>query len=183
MHREGVCPHRWGRKESNHFGGRLSVGGLSLLHFCYGVSTMLKLISWRTFDLFVFQPPKDDTPMFVMGVNHMDYRSDLDVVSNASCTTNCLAPLAKVIHDAFGIEEGLMTTIHAATASQLTVDGPAKGGKDWRGGRAAFDNIIPSATGAAKAVGKVGRFCVCPRRSSVPIAVNACRSFPLSKAN
>lgn len=100
-------------------------------------------------------PPKDDTPMFVMGVNHTEYDPSLSIVSNASCTTNCLAPLAKVINDNFGIVEGLMTTVHATTANQLTVDGPAKGGKDWRAGRAASTNIIPSSTGAAKAVGKV----------------------------
>lgn len=100
-------------------------------------------------------PPKDSSPMFVMGVNHTEFKSDMKVISNASCTTNCLAPLAKVIHDEFGIEEGLMTTVHAATANQLTVDGPAKGGKDWRAGRAAGANVIPSSTGAAKAVGKV----------------------------
>jgi len=100
-------------------------------------------------------PPKDDTPLFVMGVNHKDYKSDLSVVSNASCTTNCLAPLAKVIHDKWVIEEGLMTTVHAVTATQLTVDGSSKGGKDWRAGRSVFGNIIPSSTGAAKAVGKV----------------------------
>ncbi|CAG9315440.1 unnamed protein product [Blepharisma stoltei] len=100
-------------------------------------------------------PPKDDIPMFVMGVNHTSYHSELHVVSNASCTTNCLAPLAKVVNDSFGIVEGLMTTVHAMTATQLTVDGPSKGGKDWRAGRAAGVNIIPSTTGAAKAVGKV----------------------------
>lgn len=93
--------------------------------------------------------------MFVMGVNHDKYSSDLKVVSNASCTTNALAPLVKVLQDNFGIVEGLMTTCHAATATQLTVDGPSKGGKDWRAGRAAFTNIIPSSTGAAKAVGEV----------------------------
>merc|ERR1712161_184743 len=92
--------------------------------------------------------------MYVVGVNHKDY-TNADVVSNASCTTNCLAPLAKVIHDKYGIAEGLMTTVHASTATQLVVDGPAKGGKDWRGGRAAVANLIPSSTGAAKAVGKV----------------------------
>jgi glyceraldehyde 3-phosphate dehydrogenase len=88
-------------------------------------------------------------------VNHTEYKSDIQVVSNASCTTNCLAPLAKVVNDKFGIAEGLMTTVHAMTATQLTVDGPSRGGKDWRGGRCASQNIIPSATGAAKAVGKV----------------------------
>ena len=98
-------------------------------------------------------PSKDDTPMFVMGVNNKQYTSDINFVSNASCTTNCLAPLAKVLHDNFGIVSGLMTTVHATTASQKIVDGPSI--KDWRGGRAAFANIIPSSTGAAKAVGKV----------------------------
>ena len=100
-------------------------------------------------------PAKDDTPMFVMGVNHETYKPNLTVVSNASCTTNGLAPVAKVLHDNYGITEGLMTTIHAITATQLTVDGPSKGGKDWRAGRAASANAIPSTTGAAKAVGKV----------------------------
>ena len=100
-------------------------------------------------------PPKDDVPMFVMGVNHTKYTSDLQVVSNASCTTNCLAPVTKIINDNWGINEGLMTTVHATTINQLTVDGPSKGGKDWRAGRAAAANIIPSTTGAAKAVGKV----------------------------
>ncbi|HXA01209.1 MAG TPA: type I glyceraldehyde-3-phosphate dehydrogenase [Cytophagaceae bacterium] len=98
-------------------------------------------------------PAKDDTPTFVMGVNNKTYTKDMTVVSNASCTTNCLAPIAKVLNDKFGILEGLMTTVHAATATQKTVDGPSA--KDWRGGRGAYQNIIPSSTGAAKAVGLV----------------------------
>ena len=98
-------------------------------------------------------PSKDDTPMFVMGVNQDSYTSDMTFVSNASCTTNCLAPIAKVLHDNFGIADGLMTTVHSTTATQKTVDGVSL--KDWRGGRAASGNIIPSSTGAAKAVGKV----------------------------
>ena len=98
-------------------------------------------------------PSKDDTPMFVMGVNEDTYTSDMQYVSNASCTTNCLAPLVKVLQDRFGVVEGLMTTVHSVTATQKTVDGPSM--KDWRGGRAATGNIIPSSTGAAKAVGKV----------------------------
>ncbi|MCL2370717.1 MAG: type I glyceraldehyde-3-phosphate dehydrogenase [Firmicutes bacterium] len=101
----------------------------------------------------VITAPSKDAPMFVMGVNHTKYTKDLKVTSNASCTTNCLAPIAKVINDKFGIVEGLMTTVHATTATQKTVDGPSK--KDWRGGRAAAGNIIPSSTGAAKAVGEV----------------------------
>ncbi len=101
----------------------------------------------------IISAPSKDAPMFVMGVNEKSYKKDMDVISNASCTTNCLAPIAKVLNDKWGIVEGLMTTCHAMTATQKTVDGPSK--KDWRGGRAASSNIIPSATGAAKAVGKV----------------------------
>ena len=97
-------------------------------------------------------PSKDDTPMFVYGVNHKTYKGQ-DIISNASCTTNCLAPISKVLNDKFGIKRGLMTTVHAATATQKTVDGPSK--KDWRGGRGILENIIPSSTGAAKTVGKV----------------------------
>ena len=97
--------------------------------------------------------PGKNMPMFVMGVNEEEYMPSMRIVSNASCTTNCLAPLAKVINDNFGIEEGLMTTVHSTTATQLTVDGASK--KDWRGGRAASYNIIPSSTGAAEAVGQV----------------------------
>ncbi|HLS96097.1 glyceraldehyde 3-phosphate dehydrogenase [Sphingobacterium allocomposti] len=98
-------------------------------------------------------PAKDDTPTFVMGVNHKELKAEYTIVSNASCTTNCLAPIAKVLNDKFGIVEGLMTTVHAVTATQKTVDGPSA--KDWRGGRGAYQNIIPSSTGAAKAVGLV----------------------------
>jgi len=98
-------------------------------------------------------PSKDETPMFVMGVNHWDYNSKMNFVSNASCTTNCLAPIVKVLHENFGVKSGLMTTIHAATSTQKTVDSPSV--NDWRGGRGAYQNIIPSSTGAAKAVGKV----------------------------
>merc|ERR1712076_212218 len=102
----------------------------------------------------IISAPSADAPMFVCGVNEDEYKTSDTVVSNASCTTNCLAPLTKVVNDKFGLVEGLMTTVHATTATQLTVDGPSRGGKDWRGGRCASQNIIPSSTGAAKAVGK-----------------------------
>ncbi len=114
--------------------------------------TARKHISAGAKKVILSAPSKDDTPMFVYGVNHGNYQGQ-DIISNASCTTNCLAPLAKVLNDNFGIKRGLMTTVHATTATQRTVDGPSR--KDWRGGRGILENIIPSSTGAAKAVGKV----------------------------
>ena len=115
--------------------------------------TALKHIEAGAKRVVLSAPSKDHTPMFVMGVNHTELTSDIKIFSNASCTTNCLAPISKVLNDKFGIVEGLMTTVHATTATQKTVDGTSM--KDWRGGRAAIHNIIPSSTGAAKAVGKV----------------------------
>ncbi len=123
---------------------------------CTGIFTTLESANYHIeggAKKVVISAPSADAPMFVMGVNHTKAKASDTIVSNASCTTNCLAPLAKVIHDNFGIVEALMTTVHATTATQLTADGPSK--KDWRGGRAASVNIIPSSTGAAKAVGKV----------------------------
>jgi glyceraldehyde 3-phosphate dehydrogenase len=134
--------------------------GVEYVAECTGVFTELDkakahLSSPKPAKKVVISAPSKTAPMFVMGVNEGKYQRDTDIVSNASCTTNCLAPLARVIHEAFGIEEGLMTTVHAMTASQLTVDGPSKGGKDWRAGRATSNNIIPASTGAASAVGSV----------------------------
>lgn len=133
--------------------------GVSFVAECTGAFTkkehLLKHIAGGAKKVLLSAPPKDDVPMFVMGVNHDKYKKDIQVLSNASCTTNCLAPVAKVVNDKFGIVEGLMTTVHAMTATQLTVDGASKGGKDWRAGRTASTNIIPASTGAAKAVGKV----------------------------
>ena len=120
---------------------------------CTGKFKTVKDAGAHRADKIVISAPSDDAPTYVMGVNEQLYKADQRVVSNASCTTNCLAPLAKVINDKFGIKEGLMTTVHATTATQKTVDGPSA--KDWRGGRAAGNNIIPSSTGAAKAVGLV----------------------------
>lgn len=123
---------------------------------CTGLFTTLQLASGHLqagAKRVVISAPSADAPMYVMGVNHQQYQTEQTVISNASCTTNCLAPLAKVVHDKWGIEEGLMTTVHAATASQRTVDGAIEG--DWRGARSMGNNIIPSSTGATKAVGKV----------------------------
>ena len=120
--------------------------------FCTAEDSM-KHIKAGAKKVIISAPSKDKSPMFVYGVNHETYTKDMVVVSNASCTTNCLAPIVKVLKDTFGVEEGLMTTVHSTTATQLTVDGPSQ--KDWRGGRAASGNIIPSSTGAAKAVGVV----------------------------
>jgi len=162
--------------EVKHADGKLIIDGQSITVFCEkdpaaidwasagakyvvestGVFTTLEKASLHHTggaEKVVISAPSPDAPMFVMGVNEGSYSKDMKIVSNASCTTNCLAPLAKVIHDNYGILEGLMTTVHAATATQKTVDGPS--GKDWRGGRGAAQNIIPSSTGAAKAVGKV----------------------------
>ena len=133
--------------------------GVDYVAECSGVftktDTCMKHVEAGAKKAIISAPPKDDTPILVMGVNNQLYKSDWKVVSNASCTTNCLAPVAKVMNDNFGIVEGLMTTVHAATINQLTVDGPSKGGKDWRAGRCAGSNIIPASTGAAKAVGRV----------------------------
>ena len=130
--------------------------GVDVVAECTGIFTTLETAQYHIdggAKKVVISAPSADAPMFVMGVNHTKATAADTIVSNASCTTNCLAPLAKVINDNFGIVEGLMTTVHATTATQLTADGPSK--KDWRGGRAASVNIIPSSTGAAKAVGKV----------------------------
>ena len=131
--------------------------GVDYVLECSGVFTTTeaceKHLAGGAKKVIISAPAKDDTKMFVMGVNHKEYTKDMNVVSNASCTTNCLAPLAKVINDKFGMVEGLMTTVHATTNTQTTVDGLSA--KDWRGGRAASGNIIPSSTGAAKAVTKV----------------------------
>ena len=130
--------------------------GVDIVAECTGIFTTLETAQYHIdggAKKVVISAPSKDAPMFVMGVNHQDVKASDTIVSNASCTTNCLAPLAKVLNDTFGIEEGLMTTVHATTATQLTVDGPSK--KDYRGGRSAMLNIIPASTGAAKAVTKV----------------------------
>lgn len=130
--------------------------GAEIVAECTGIFTTLETAQYHIdggAKKVVISAPSKDAPMFVMGVNHKDVKGSDKIVSNASCTTNCLAPLAKVLNDSFGIEEALMTTVHATTATQLTVDGPSK--KDWRGGRSAMLNIIPASTGAAKAVTKV----------------------------
>jgi len=130
--------------------------GADIVAECTGIFTTLEMAQYHIdggAKKVVISAPSKDAPMFVMGVNHNDVKASDTIVSNASCTTNCLAPLAKVLNDKFGIEEGLMTTVHATTATQLTVDGPSR--KDYRGGRSAMLNIIPASTGAAKAVTKV----------------------------
>jgi glyceraldehyde 3-phosphate dehydrogenase len=130
--------------------------GAEMVAECTGIFTTLETAQYHIdggTKKVVISAPSKDAPMFVMGVNHKDVKASDTIVSNASCTTNCLAPMAKVLNDSFGIEEALMTTVHATTATQLTVDGPSR--KDWRGGRSAMLNIIPASTGAAKAVTKV----------------------------
>ena len=130
--------------------------GAEIVAECTGIFTTLESAQYHIdggAKKVVISAPSKDAPMFVMGVNHKDVKASDTIVSNASCTTNCLAPMAKVLNDKFGIEEALMTTVHATTATQMTVDGPSK--KDWRGGRSAMLNIIPASTGAAKAVTKV----------------------------
>lgn len=130
--------------------------GAEIVAECTGIFTTLEMAQYHIdggAKKVVISAPSKDAPMFVMGVNHKEVKASDKIVSNASCTTNCLAPMAKVLNDSFGIEEALMTTVHATTATQMTVDGPSK--KDWRGGRSAMLNIIPASTGAAKAVTKV----------------------------
>ena len=130
--------------------------GAEIVAECTGIFTTMETAQYHIdggTKKVVISAPSKDAPMFVMGVNHKEAKASDKIVSNASCTTNCLAPMAKVLNDAFGIEEALMTTVHATTATQLTVDGPSR--KDWRGGRSAMLNIIPASTGAAKAVTKV----------------------------
>ena len=130
--------------------------GADVVAECTGIFTSMETADYHLqagAKKVVISAPSKDVPMFVMGVNHKEVTADQNIVSNASCTTNCLAPLAKVLNDAYGIEEALMTTVHATTATQMTVDGPSK--KDWRGGRSAMLNIIPASTGAAVAVTKV----------------------------